>query len=328
MSKKYPHVSVQVINWNGKKFLKGCFDSLLKQDYSNFEAVLVDNGSSDESLNFMQENYPIQIKNGKIKIFTFQKNYGFAGGYNRSYKRTKADYVLLLNNDTLLPDSKLISKMVRTAESNPEAACVGAAIYPFGTDIKKAKKQSPGALSLALTNTLTPVKDNRVFYTSGCCCLIKKKLIDVPFDEDYFAYSEDVYLGWKTNLQGYKNIFEPEAKILHYGSGTSGSGSPFVRYYGERNRILNCLLFYQAKTLIKISPLLLLYFLASGLFFLQRPRVFLAYLKAYGWFLVHPLKVMRKRRVIQNIRKIKDEEILKMLSADIFLTEPKATSFY
>ena len=323
-----PKVSVQILNYNGKKFLEGCIDSTLKQDYPNFEIVLIDNASIDGSVEFVKERYKREIKKNKIKIIELNRNYGFAGAYNYSYRKTDADYVLLLNNDTLLPDKKMISLMVKRAESDPKTACVSAGIYPFNTDLRKAKEQSPGTLSLILTNTLTPLKGNRLFYSSGCCCLIKKKLIDIPFDSDYFAYSEDVYLGWKVNLLGYKNVLEPKAKLLHYGFGSSGAGSPFVRYYGERNRILNCLIFYETTTLIKILPLLFIYFIVSGLFFMQRPKVFAAYLKAYLWILFHPFKILAKRRKIQRLRKVSDSRVLELLSYKIFFTEPKLTSFY
>lgn len=325
---KLPFVSVQVINWNGKKFLKGCFDSLLKQDYKNFELVLVDNGSSDGSEELVRKNYSKQILGKKIRIVSFDKNYGFAEAYNRAYQQTNADYILLINNDTLAPKKNLLSLLVKKAESDKKTSCVGAAIYPLGTDLENAKDQKPGTLSIVLTNTLRTLEKNSAFYVSGCCCLIKKKLIDTPFDEDYFAYSEDVYLGWKSNLQGYKNVFEPKARILHYGSGTSGTGSPFIRYYGERNRVLNCLLFYELRNLERILPLMTLYSLVSGIFLIQRPKVFAAHLKAHLWILFHPLTILKKRREIQKLRKVSDEKILSLLSTDIFLVEPKATSFY
>lgn len=326
--KKEPFVSVQIINWNGLRFLKDCFDSLLKQDYPNFELVLVDNGSIDKSIYFIKSNYSKEIKKGLVRIDALGKNYGFAEGYNLAYSHTNADYILLINNDTICPDKQLVSKMVLKAESNPRVALVGASIYPFGTDLKKINRtERPGTLSLSLTNTLRHLKNNNVFYVSGCCCLIKRSLIDIPFDKDYFAYCEDVYLGWKSIIQGYSNVQEPNAKILHYGSGTSGSGSPFVRYYAERNRMLNCLLFYSPLTLLRVFPLLILYSFVAGIFFLQRPKVFWSFLKGHIWILFHPITIIKKRRKIQSIRVIDDKEIIAMLSSEIFLMKTKLTSF-
>lgn len=325
---KEPFVSVQIINWNGLRFLKDCFNSLLKQDYPNLELVLVDNGSKDESINFIKSNYSAEINKGLIRIDALGKNYGFAEGYNRAYANANADYILLINNDTICPDKKLVSKMVARAESSSKIALVGASIYPFGTNLRKTKKiERPGTLSLALTNTLRHLKGNRVFYVSGCCCLIKKSLIDAPFDKDYFVYCEDVYLGWKSLIQGYDNVQEPEAKLLHYGSGTSGSGSPFVRYYAERNRMLNCFLFYKGFTLLRVLPLLFLYSLIAGVFFLQRPKIFWAFLKGHFWILSHPLLIIKKRRQIQSIRVINDKKIIGLMSSEIFLMKTELTSF-
>jgi GT2 family glycosyltransferase len=327
--KEKPSVSVQIINWNGVRFLKDCFDSLLKQDYPNFELVLVDNGSKDGSIKFIKESYDKEIKSGRIRIEVLKKNYGLAEGYNISYSRCTSDYVLLINNDTISPEKNLISNMVARAEKDRSIALVGASIYPFNTNLKKIKSvERPGTLSLALTNTLRYLKGNKVFYVSGCCCLIRKELIDCPFDGDYFAYSEDVYLGWKSILMDYSNVQEPTARILHYGSGTSGTGSPFVRYYAERNRILNCLIFYEGSTLIKILPLLLIYSLVAGAFFLQRPKVFFSFLKAHLWIITHPIKIIKKRNAVQKYRKISDSKVLGMLSTEIFLMETKITSFY
>lgn len=324
-----PFVSVQVINWNGLKFLKDCFDSLLRQDYSNLELVLVDNGSTDRSVSFIKSNYSREIKKGIIRIDELGKNYGFAGGYNRSYAHTTADYVLLINNDTICPDNQLISKLICKAESDSKIALVGASIFTIGTNSKKIQKRKrPVTLSIVLTNTLRRLKNNNVLYVSGCCCLIRKDLIDIPFDEDYFAYCEDVYLGWYSLIKGYSNVLEPDAKLLHYGSGTSGSGSPFVRYYAERNRMLNCLLFYKSSTLLKILPLLALYSIFTGIFLLQRPKVFWSFFKGHLWILSHPITILRKRKQIQTSRVINDQKIVAILSSEIFLTNAKNTSFY
>lgn len=326
--KNKPFVSVQVINWNGRKFLKDCFDSLIKQDYPNFELVLVDNGSNDDSISLVQELYKKQIYSGKLRIYSLDKNKGFAEGYNRSYECTEAEYVLLINNDTICSDHQLISKMVAKAESDKLIANVGASIYPIGTDLSKVKPERTGTLSMAMTNTFHSIGKNKVFYVSGCCCLIRKKLVDKPFDKDYFAYCEDVYMGWNNILRGYKNVQVTDAKLLHYGSATTGTGSPFVRYYAERNRMLNCLLFYDTKTLIKVIPLLLVYSFTAGLFFLQRPKVFWAFLKGHAWIWTHIPTILSKRREIQSKRKVDDSEIIKLLASDIFLMEAKTTSFY
>jgi GT2 family glycosyltransferase len=324
---KIPFVSIQVINWNGKRFLKDCFDDLLKQDYKEVEIVLVDNGSTDDSIDFMKKLYPREIKNKKIRILSLGKNYGFAGGYNISYKKTNADFVLLINNDIRAPNKNFLSLMIDRIKGDDKLALVGASIFPMETDLKKTKESNPTTLSVILTNTLKELKDEHCLYTSGCCCLIKKKAIEIPFDSDYFLYSEDVYLGLKTNTRGYYCVEQPKAKILHYGSGTAKGGSPFVRYYAERNRIINYLTFFEKKNVIKLFPIMCLYFLVSSLFFIQRPKVLWSFIKAHFYILTHMSLILKKRRGIQAYRKISDEEILSKLSSDIFITDIGSTSY-
>lgn len=327
ISKKQPKVSVQVINWNGKKFLKECFDSLLKQDYSNFEAVLVDNASTDDSVGFISNNYKREIKSRKIRIIKLKKNYGFAGGYNRSYKMTDADYVLLLNNDTILPDRSLISELVERAETDGKIALVGAITLPVNMPLNSMKPIEKLGVSLLLTNVNQIPVEKGLLYASGCCVLIKKRLIDMPFDDDYFIYSEDVYLGWKSSLLGYKNVLEQKARLWHYGSGTNISGSPFIRYLDSKNRIMNCLIFYDSKNVIKIIPIALLYIAISSMFFLQKPKVLTASLKGYLWVLENLPSIIKKRKYMQGIRKVDDKEVLKLFSYRIFDANLKVSSY-
>jgi len=322
-----PKVSVQVLNYNGRCFLKNCFDSILKQEYPNFEVVLVDNGSSDRSVEFVKNHYEKEIQEGKIKIFAFEKNYGFAEGYNKAYKKTDADYVLLLNNDTILPDRKLIKKLVRRAESDKKIAIVGSLCFSLNTNLKEVKNTMKD-INIVGINVSTSFK-KRSIYVGGYCCLIKKKYIKKLFDSDYFAYGEDVYLGWLTNLLGYKCVYEPEARLWHYGSATNVRGSPMIRYYSERNRLINLLIFYETTTLIKLFPILIIDFFVRGIFLLQRPNVFAAYLSAPLWIISNFRKIIKKRKKIQNQRIISDREILKLMSKKIFITtEIRETSYY
>lgn len=104
-------ISIMVLNWNGKKYLKDCFTSLENQTYSNFEIVLIDNGSKDGSLEYVKSNFP------EVKILALGKNLGFAEGNNKGIKSAKGKYVFILNNDTKV-DKNCLEKLVEVAESD------------------------------------------------------------------------------------------------------------------------------------------------------------------------------------------------------------------
>ena len=125
-----PKVSLQVLNWNGKKFLKGCFDSLLKQDYHPLELVFVDNGSVDGSIEFMEKIYKKEIKEKRIKMIKFEKNLGVCEGNSRPYKEVSSKYVLILNNDIELPSKDFVSRLVKCAKKY-SATLVGGVDHRF-----------------------------------------------------------------------------------------------------------------------------------------------------------------------------------------------------
>src|SRR5437588_6739749 len=106
-------VSVVIPNWNGKRFLAGCLDSLLQQDHAEIEVIIVDNGSKDGSVEFLKENYP------SVKLECFDHNTGFSVAVNRGIRAACGEYIALLNNDTTVQPS-WISEMVRALQQHPE----------------------------------------------------------------------------------------------------------------------------------------------------------------------------------------------------------------
>ena len=117
-----PKVSVIIVNYNGKKWLKPCLDSLSKQIYKNFEIIVVDNNSNDGSVAYLNKNHP--------KVITFQskKNVGFSEGNNNGYKLAKGQYIILLNNDTIVEDN-FIKNLLEAYEENPHAAIIQPKIF-------------------------------------------------------------------------------------------------------------------------------------------------------------------------------------------------------
>lgn len=311
-------VSVQVLNYNGKNFLKNCLDSLLKQDYPNFELVLVDNASTDGSIEFLEQRYKKEIKEKKLKIIRFKKNYGFTGAYNRTYKMAKTDYVLLLNNDIIVPKKNFVSSLMKIAQREG-AEIVGGVDCPIGGEIEVKKREKYCTVNILGFDTPDIISGNEVFYVGAGHCLIDKRKINFLFLEEYFAYGEDVYFCWRARIKGYKVIGDKNAVYLHYGSATNAPRSYFVRINAERNRLTNLLIFFESKTLLKIFPLFSFELLIKSIYsIIHYPKLFSAPFSAIWWNMSNLKFLIKNRRLIQKERRVKDKELIKLMSYKIF----------
>ena len=309
-------VSVQVLNWNGKKFLKGCFDSLLKQDYHPLELIFIDNHSSDSSVEFIERAYKKEIKIRKLKLIKFEKNLGFCEGNSKPYRESSSKYVLILNNDIKIPSRDFISCLVECAKKH-NATLVGGVERKF--DAKEEKEEKYHTLNVVGFNANNVIEGDDVFYVNGSCILVdKEKNGNELFPNEYFAYGEDVYLGWKTRLTGKTAVYTKKAVYIHYGSATSGKRSLFLRRYAEKNRIANLLIFFSPKTLIKIFPLFLFENFIKIVYSLKYPKLLKALFSAFFWDIRHLGFILENRKKIQAERKISDEELIKLMSYKVF----------
>ena len=318
---KEPFISIHILNYNGKKFLKGCIDSLLKQNYSNFEIVLVDNHSTDDSVSYIKKLYENEIKENKVRLLLFEKNHGIAGGYNRSYEQTKADYVLLLNDDIIIPQPYFLKQLLDVSKKE-KAPLTSGWTHPFNeTEAEKEmiKKMINPTLTI-LGYAIGDVINENISLIAGVCCLLvdKSKVKGPLFPEEYFCYGEDVFLGWKSLLEDTKNIFYRDAAYIHYGSGTIGKGTYFTRYNSEKNRIANLLIFFEIKTLIKLFPLFLFENFVRSIYYIKSPKLFLGFFSAVFWNIKNYKIIKKYRREIQKNRKFDDEKIISLMSYKLF----------
>lgn len=250
--------AIIIVNWNGKKFLKNCLNAVFKQTYKNFEVYFVDNGSVDDSSKYVKEKFP------KVKTIQLDKNYGFAKGNNEgikeAFKDKKVEYIVCLNNDTIV-NKNWLRELIRTAEKDKKIGAVSSKAYFIGGKIiqnaglifsKSIQINRLGGVSLGygLTDKKAPElsKDIEIFAVGGVAPLYKREILEriylrdkEIFDEDFFAYSEDLDLGFRIRRLGYKSFLSPKAKLIHLHSQTGGIASPFKAYYCERNVILTAI---------------------------------------------------------------------------------------
>src|SRR3989338_229852 len=293
MPKKNPKVSVIVLNWNGIHYTVPCIESLKKQSYRDFELVVVDNGST-------KDNSVEQLKKIKgIKLVLNSSNLGFAGGNNSGVKAASAaKYIALLNNDAVVPKDWL-GEMVAAMDSNPELGEAMSKVYNRYSE-KDYHFGSYGTTTHLLFITLYDFKVSEksyvpIFSSSGGAMIFRRELVELPFDEDYFIYHEDSYLGWLLRLKGHKVGVVPKAIVYHEGEATIKdvrSMSNFFTYLGERNRLMNIFIFYSPLTLLRLLPLLALTTLFTNLYDFKRFHI---RLRSYLWLLLHFPKVLSKR---------------------------------
>lgn len=260
-------ISIIILNWNGKKDTIGCLRTVSQLSIISCQlsVVVVDNGSTDNSVESIKY-YVLSIKNGdkKIKIIENKENLGFAEGNNvgiRYALENGADYIFLLNNDTLV-DKNLIEEVLKIMERDKEIGIVGPKIYfAPGCEYHQSryKEEERGKVIwyaggiidwqnvLASHRGLDEVdqgqcdKTQETDFVSGCAMMVKKEVFEKVgfFDKNYFLYWEDIDFCQRVKKAGFKIVYAPEAILWHKNASSSEKpGSEFHQYYQTRNRLL------------------------------------------------------------------------------------------
>ncbi len=235
-----PLVSVIVVNWNGAAYVSECLASLARQTYSELELIVVDNGSTDDSLAVLRG-----AANNRLTVIEAGRNLGFAGGNNLGIRAARGAYVALLNNDAVA-EPGWIEALARTAGADPRVGMCASKIYLAG---------QPGLLDgagLLISadgigrgrGRLEPdgpafTREEDVLLPSGCAALYRRTMLDEIglFDEQFFAYCEDSDLGLRARIAGWRCRFVPDAVVYHRYSGSTSPYSAFKAFQVERNRI-------------------------------------------------------------------------------------------
>lgn len=264
-------VSVVVPNYNGIAFVESCLKALI-QDAPKAEILLVDNGSTDGSRELVLEKFP------QVQVIALGENYGFCKASNAGMQRASSPYVILLNNDTeVLPG--FTKALVSALQLNPQAFSAGAKMIQLH---HPEKIDDAGNFYCALGWAFARGKDkpveyyekpDEIFAACGGAVIYRRALLEQIgyLDEAHFAYLEDIDLGWRAKIAGWKNIYEPKAKVLHVGSGTSGSRyNEFKVYLSSRNSIYLAYKNMPVFQLLLNLPFMLAGFGVKYLFFVKK----------------------------------------------------------
>lgn len=302
-------VSIIVLNFNGKRFLKGCIESVLGQTYTDFELILFDNNSTDDSIEFANRIF----KDERVKLVCSGKNLGFAGGNNEALKHTKNDLIVLLNNDTVVNENWLKCLFEAMNEKNTVASS-----FVKTEGINKKYYETNGSVSYMMYNVMNIFENiEDEFYPNGCSLIFRKSEISEPFDSDYFYYSEDLYLGLKARFMGMKVKFVKDSVVRHFGGGSSGDTYKRT-FYQSRNQLLNLYTFFSAKFIFKIIPLIAIARTAISLraIFLSE-HSFWGMQKAPFWIILNLKTVREKARRNREFKKLPEEEIIKCMTSKL-----------
>lgn len=237
-------VAIVILNWNGKKYLQQFLPSVLATDYPNVRCIIADNASTDDSVLFLQQQFP------EVEIIRLVRNFGFAKGYNEALKEVDADYYVLLNSDVevtsgwLTPMIELLEKDKQYAACQPKilayhkkeifeyAGAAGGWIDEYGYPFARGR-----LFDICEKDEKQYDWEEEVFWASGAVLLIRSEVFHEMegFDEYFFAHQEEIDLCWRMKLAGYKIFCCPRSVAYHVGGGTLPKGNSKKTFLNFRN---------------------------------------------------------------------------------------------
>ncbi len=322
-------VSVIVVNWNGLHFLKACLDSLLTQTYARREVIVVDNGSTDGSFEFLRSEYA-----GQIALIKNDRNDGYGRGANLGIDAAHGEFIALLNNDAVASPHWLaeLIKGMSSEETIGMCACkvlflqdqqrinsAGNLLYPDGISARRGFGELDTGQYDRLEDTLFP---------DGSAAFYRKVMLDEIgwFDEDFFIYSEDADLGLRGWFFGWRCVYVPTAVVYHVHSGTMSYFLPRKAMLVERNRLWLAIKLFPLPLLL-VSP----WFTLTRFFWnaysvlvsrgsaghfsanYSKTKLLLILLRAYGSGIRGLPSIIRKRRAIRRRKRMSDGNFIQLI---------------
>lgn len=269
-----PLVAVVIPTWNGLSLLQRCLASLYEQSFDDFEILVVDNHSLDGTVAWLAETYP------EVRVIVNQANLGFALAINQGIRASSSRYVVTLNNDTQVAPGWLAA-LVAAAEGNARVgSCASKMLFAHRPQMVNSAGICLDRVGIAwdrLGGTPDDPEERALLEIFGPCAgaaLYRRAMLDEIglFDEDFFAYMEDVDLAWRARSAGWISVFVPQARVLHHHSATGKEGSPFKNFQLGRNKVWLIVKNYPVRQLWYYLPLVILYDLAAVLFALLSRR--------------------------------------------------------
>jgi GT2 family glycosyltransferase len=322
-------ISVVIVNWNRRSFLDACLTSLSRQTETEFETIVVDNGSEDGSPDLAETAFGARVIRNAV-------NRGFCAANNQGIAAARGQFVALLNNDaeadpgwlaalllacSSAPDIGMAASKVLVWEDPRRIDKVGHLIYPDGQN----KGRGSGALDTGQFD-----RQEEVLWPDGCAAMYRKEMLDRigGFDEDFFAYGDDAELGLRARIAGWRCIYTPQAVVRHHRGSTLGKDSAWRLELIERNRLLLAWKLFPW-SLLWLNPFYFAARVAAGLRAASRGAGDTAYFpgargkwamaKAFvkadlGALRMLP-RMLRKRRAIRRLRRLPPAAVRRLILA-------------
>jgi GT2 family glycosyltransferase len=272
MKNRNNQVSIVIPNYNGIKFIEDCLKSLEKQTYQDFEIIVIDNASTDGS------NLLIKQQFSYIQLIELDQNYGFCKAVNNGIKISDTKYVILLNNDTVVHEC-FVEELVKVMEKSDQIfSCSAKMLQLYEKELIDDAGDYYCALGWAFARGKNKAatkynQDSEVFAACAGAAIYRRDIFERIgyFDETHFAYLEDIDIGYRARIYGYKNMYAAKAIVYHAGSGVSGSKhNEFKVRLASKNSVY---LIYKNMPYLQIVlnlPFFIVGFLIKALFFTKK----------------------------------------------------------
>lgn len=316
-----PLVSVIIVSWNSAEHLPRCLDSLSRQTFQDFEVVIIDNGSSDQATDGLEQKYP----GLDLRLERLASNLGFAVANNIGARLARGRWLALLNADAF-PKTDWLEKLLDAANRHPEFSFFSSRQLQFAQpDILDGSGDEYHISGLAWRRFYNHsaqnygLKEDEVFSACAAAAIYSREdfLKVGGFDESFFAYFEDVDLSFRLRLAGGRCLYVPGAEVCHVGSASSGKTSDFVMYHGHRNMVWTFfknmpgyLFWWYLPLHIGMNFFFGISFLVKG----KGPAVLRAKIDAF----YRLPAIIHKRRQIQETRKISARDLWKVMNSELF----------
>jgi GT2 family glycosyltransferase len=317
-----PRISVIILNWNGEQFLEDCLGAMRRQTFRDFETILVDNGSTDGSVEYVRTHFP------EVKLLALLDNLGFTGGNIAGYAQANGDLVVLLNNDTEAHPSWL-EEIHRASHAYPDAGSFASKMMYFD---ERTRVENCG-FDLGISGaTLDLGRDEpdgpewnqprKVFGGCGGAVAYRRSMLEeVGFlDPEFFMIYEDADLSFRAQLHGYECVYVPGAIVYHRYRVTIGKAPSHQVFYSQRNIEFMYLKNMPLVLILWSLPQRLLYEVGAAIYF-SKQGTGSAFFRAKLDVLKCLPSILHKRRAIQQRRTITDSQMRAILRKSLLLNK-------
>jgi GT2 family glycosyltransferase len=312
-------VTIIIINWNGKELIKECLEGMKRQTYQDFTVMVVDNGSTDGSVEYVRKIYP------EVNVIALKENYGFAVANNVALKKVETEYVALLNNDVVAhPD--WLNSLVAALDAHPEAgSATSKFLYYDRPDVidRAGDGYSVAGAGVLRGRGRPGMRYDRKEWVFGACggaSIYRTRMFkDIGyFDPNFFIIYEDVDISFRAQLMGYRCLYVPEAVVYHRASHSVVYDSQVSVYYGHRNLEWVYVKNMPLELIIGTFFFHLCYIVISFMFFFIQGHLNV-FVKAKKEALKGVKKMLKERRRVQQRKTVSNTYIWRLLDKEYFL---------